>query len=224
MLINLFLTMNVPFIGWLILLIIFLIIDIVAIIHILKNKHDQPVSALLWIFLVIELHIFGVIIYLILGINRIHTTGLKIEKSHKTMHAVRNSSGSLSRYLAEIREFHYVGNTTNEHNYLSVLDRILPSTYPICGNKLELLEDGTAAYPKMFEAIQKAKDHIHLQSYIIMNDETGERLFNVLEEKARSGVKVKVLFDRMGSGRAYKARFFKHWAREIPNFEIKPFN
>ena len=224
MLTDIFISTHVSPGTWVILLVVFLAIDLMAIMHILKNKHDQPVSALLWIFLVIELHLFGVILYLILGINRIHTTGLKIEKSHQTMDAVRKSPGSLSKYLEEVRKFHYSGDLQGEHSYLSVLDRILPATYPICGNKLELLEDGTAAYPKMFGAIENAKDHIHLQSYIIMNDETGEKLFNLLEEKAREGVKVKVLFDRVGSGKAYKARFFKHWAQKIPNLEIKPFS
>ena len=210
---------------WWSIITLFLFIDIVTLLHILKNKHDQPASAILWLFLVIELHIIGVILYLILGINRLNTSkSLKAEEIHKSIHAMRNSPGSLSRYLEEVRHFHYSGNLKYDHEYLAVLDRILPSTYPILGNNLELLEDGTAAYPKMFDAIQKAEKHIHLQSYIIMNDETGEKLFKILEDKAKGGVKVKVLFDRMGSGKAYKAHFFKHWARKMPNFEIKPFS
>ena len=219
-----FVITEAPIQLWLILITLLVVMDIVAILHILKNKHDQPASAILWIFLVVELHLVGIILYLVLGINRLNTKGVKVGKAHKSIHAMRNTPGSLSRYLEEVRRFHYSGNLKDEHKYLSVLDRILPSTYPICGNNLELLEDGTAAYPKMFDAIQKAENHIHLQSYIIMNDETGEKLLNLLEEKAKSGVKVKVMFDRMGSGKAYKARFFKHWAMSIPNFEIKPFS
>ena len=225
MFIDIFLISKAPPWTWLILVITFLALDIVAIIHIVKNKHDQPASAILWIFLVIELHIIGILLYLVLGINRLKTKrSVKIKEAHNSIHAMRNSHGSLARYLEEVRQFHYSDNEKESNKYLSVLDRILPSTYPIYGNSLELLEDGTAAYPKMFEAIHNAKKHIHLQSYIIMNDETGIKLFNILEEKAKNGIKVKVLFDRMGSGKAYKASFFKQWARNIPNLEIIPFS
>ena len=161
---------NTSVYTWLLSVILLCLVDAWTIIHILKNKHDQPASALLWIFLVIELHIFGIILYLLLGINRLNTTGIRVGKAHNTMQSIRSSPGSLSRYLEEVRGFHYIGDTKSEHRYLSILDKILPVTYPICGNELKLLEDGTAAYPKMFNAIQNAKDHIHLQSYIIMND------------------------------------------------------
>jgi cardiolipin synthase A/B len=224
MFIDIFLVSQASLWGWVTLIIFFLCMDIVAILHILKNKHDQPASAILWIFLVIELHIAGIILYLILGINRLNTKGLKVGKIHKSTRAMRNTPGTLSKYLEKMIQFNYSGNLKDEHKYLSVLDRILPSTYPVCGNNLELLEDGTTAYPKMFNAIRNAKNHIHLQSYIIMNDDTGDKLFNILKEKAKTGVKVKVLFDRMGSGKAYKAHFFKHWTKGLPNFEIKPFS
>ena len=202
----------------------FLILDVVTILHILKNKHDQPTSAILWIFLVVELHAIGILLYLVLGINRLRTTGAKIKKAHDSICAMRNSPGALFKYLEEVRKFHYSGEIQDGYKYWTILDRILPATYPICGNSLKLLEDGTAAYPEMFDAIQNAKDHIHLQSFIIMNDETGEKLFNTLEKKAKAGVKVRVLFDRMGSGKAYKAHFFKTWGKKIPNLEIQPFS
>ena len=229
MIVNLYFLINVPktqwlFTVWMIFVAIYLIIDIFTIIHILKNKHHEPVSALLWIFIIVELNYIGLIMYLFLGINRINTKGVKVSEAHKAMHAMRILPGSLSAYLKKIRAFHYSGNNIKEHTYLSILDRLQASTYPILGNKIELLEDGTCAYPKMFDAIKNAKYHIHLQSYIIMNDEVGKKLFDLLELKAKSGVKIKVLFDRMGSAKAYKAHFFKHWAKNIPNLEIKPFS
>ena len=224
MLIDVFLVTKASAGAWFVLATVFIIMDIVTIIHILKNKRDQPASALLWIFLVVELHVFGVILYLLLGINRLNTKGVKISKAHKSVHALRSSSKSLCKYLEEVRAFHYSGEETDDHSYLAVLDRVLPMTYPIYGNSLELLEDGTSAYPKMFEAIRNAKKSINLQSYIIMNDIVGQKLFDLLEQKAKEGIKVKVLFDRMGSGKAYKAHFFKHWACKVPNLEVRPFS
>ncbi len=39
------------------------------------------------------------------------------------------------------------------------------------GNKVTLLQDGTATYAAMFAAIARAKDHINLESYIIEDDD-----------------------------------------------------
>ncbi len=93
------------------------------------------------------------------------------------------------------------------------------------GNALDLLEDGTKAYPRMLAAIKEAKSTIHLQSYIINYDQKGAEIFNALEEKTREGVEVRVLFDRMGSAslfRQYLRRTLYHWLYRLGGFKGKP--
>ena len=51
----------------------------------------------------------------------------------------------------------------------------------------------------MYSEIEKAVHHIHLQSYIIVDDKTGERFKNLLIKKARSGVEVRLIYDGVGS-------------------------
>jgi cardiolipin synthase A/B len=67
------------------------------------------------------------------------------------------------------------------------------------GNKVTLLADGQAAYAAMFKAIQKAKDHINLESYIIEDDETGRRFSDLLLQKQAEGVYVNIIYDSVGS-------------------------
>src|SRR3989339_1621757 len=67
------------------------------------------------------------------------------------------------------------------------------------GNKVTLLADGQATYAAMFKALEKAADHINLESYIIEDDETGRKFADLLLQKQAKGVQVNVIYDSMGS-------------------------
>jgi cardiolipin synthase len=67
------------------------------------------------------------------------------------------------------------------------------------GNKVTLLADGPVAYSAMLKAIQNAKDHINLESYIIENDETGQKFADLLLQKQAKGVQVNLIYDSIGS-------------------------
>lgn len=67
------------------------------------------------------------------------------------------------------------------------------------GNKVILLADGQATYAAMFKALQNAKDHINLESYIIEDDETGRKFADLLLQKQAKGVQVNIIYDSMGS-------------------------
>ncbi|MRR59070.1 MAG: cardiolipin synthase [Deltaproteobacteria bacterium] len=67
------------------------------------------------------------------------------------------------------------------------------------GNKVTLLADGPATYAAMFKALQNAKDHINIESYIIEDDETGRRFADLLLQKQSEGVQVRLIYDSVGS-------------------------
>jgi len=67
------------------------------------------------------------------------------------------------------------------------------------GNKVTLLADGPATYAAMFKAIQNAKGHINLESYIFEDDETGRKFSELLLQKQAEGVQVNVIYDSLGS-------------------------
>ena len=92
----------------------------------------------------------------------------------------------------------------------------------IPGNKLRLLKDATENYPAWLEAIRAARRTIHFESYIIHADDTGRQFAEALAEKARAGVRVRLIYDWLGSlGRA-SPRF---WAGMIKNgIEVRCFN
>ena len=67
------------------------------------------------------------------------------------------------------------------------------------GNKIKLLKNGENKFPEVFKALETAKHHIHLEYYIIGDDEVSNQLLDILVKKANQGVTVKVLVDGLGS-------------------------
>ncbi|WP_321341165.1 cardiolipin synthase [Breoghania sp.] len=67
------------------------------------------------------------------------------------------------------------------------------------GNDIEVLVDGRATYESIFAGIRAAKTYVLAQFYIIRNDEIGNRLADLLIEKAEAGVTVLLLYDDIGS-------------------------
>ncbi len=66
------------------------------------------------------------------------------------------------------------------------------------GNRLQLLENGEAFFPRVFEAIRQAKKEILLETFIIYQDKVGNELRDVLMEAAERGVRIDITLDGYG--------------------------
>jgi cardiolipin synthase len=82
--------------------------------------------------------------------------------------------------------------------YIAVMESVSGS--PLTkGNKVTLLVDGPATYAAMFKAIQDARDHINLETFIIEDDEVGRRFTDLLLQKQAEGIQVNLIYDSVGS-------------------------
>ena len=69
----------------------------------------------------------------------------------------------------------------------------------VAGNRVELLQDGPSTYEAMFDAIDNARHHINLESYILEAEGPGEEFARRLAARAKAGVRVNVIYDSFGS-------------------------
>jgi len=90
------------------------------------------------------------------------------------------------------------------------------------GNTCRLLKDAGENYPAWFAALRGAKKSIFFENYIIENDEIGHELAEVLSERARAGVKVRLMRDYLGSWDP-RARGFWRGLRHA-GVELRSFN
>lgn len=72
------------------------------------------------------------------------------------------------------------------------------------GNTLQLLRSGAEKFPALEKAIRGARRYIHLQYYIYEPDDCGRWLLDLLAQRAREGVKVRLLVDAVGSHRLHR--------------------
>lgn len=77
------------------------------------------------------------------------------------------------------------------------------------GNHLRLLRDAADHYPIWLHAIRNATHCIHLENYIIESDRIGREFIAALTERARAGVRVRVLHDWMGGLSLNSSRLFR---------------
>lgn len=149
--------------------------------HALCRPHS-PQGTIAWILGLTLLPLITIPLYLILGAARIHrhTTSRhsreSIQSFLKSHHAWSQPETRLSRTLTRCTGY-----------------------APCPGNDIRILHDGNETYRDMLQAIRGAQHSILVQFFIIRNDRVGNTLRKVLEERARAGVKVYVIYDEVGS-------------------------
>ena len=107
--------------------------------------------------------------------------------------------------------------------YIAVIESVTES--PLTkGNKVTLLANGQAAYAAMFKAIQSARDHINLETFIIDDDEVGREFSDLLLKKQAEGVQVNLIYDSVGSYTNPAAFFQRLRDGGIQVVEFNPIN
>lgn len=192
------------------------------VLHALRRRRNAS-ATILWIFVAWSFPIFGPLLYLSFGVDRVSLKGLERQVTNQLLMKQRDKRLTGNHAL---RAWHmeYIMHSSEIENRLSrklntALDTINPDHPLLSSNAILPLISGDAAYPLMLQAIRSAKHHIHIQSFIIGHDDIGRKLLEALKEKAEEGVKVRLLFDRFGSTHAYFGGMFRKY-RNIENLEI----
>lgn len=142
----------------------------------------EPVATLSWLITLALLPYVGFLIYLLLGPQKINRQRLRRGRSR---HGLEGHD-----------VFCPVDTSSTELGLLAQATTGLP---PSTATSVQLLVDGAATYDALLLAIGAARNHVHVEYYIYMPDQTGTRLRDALVERARAGVKVRLLLDAVGS-------------------------
>ncbi|MER3416561.1 MAG: cardiolipin synthase [Gemmataceae bacterium] len=163
-------------------------IVLVGIPWILAIKRDST-AAVAWSLLVILVPILGFLLFVVFGYNYVYRP-IRRKKRHRVSYRVRNPAHDDRSERAECE---------NTWNCLGDLATRL-GAFPVCGgNRVKLYHDGPLAFDDLFESCSQARHHIHLEYFIVQPDSTGRRLLDILTQKAREGVEVRLLYDAIGS-------------------------
>lgn len=139
---------------------------------------------------------------------------------------LENAHGALSnlqskKIIARIKKDGLETNIFEKH--LALISEIAGSPLMV-GNKVNLLVDGPSTYAAMLSAIEAAKDHINMETYIFEDDEIGQQFASVLIAKQKNGVQVNLIYDSVGSLGTPKEFFTVLKQSGINVLEFNPIN
>src|SRR5689334_7380290 len=150
-----------------------------------------PVSTMSWILSLALLPFVGFLIYYFLGPQRLKKQRLRRLRSR----AIEQAPGDMAR-LREAAK-----NAPPSLRKLAALGTAACGLPVSSATSVELLSGGARTFDVIFDCIRRAKDHVHLEYYIFEPDNIGTALRDLLIERAREGVTVRLLLDALGSKR-----------------------
>lgn len=169
-------------------LMVLYILTVLTIVGVVVSENRNPVKSMAWVLVLLLLPVVGLVIYLFFG------------RSLKGRNSIPPS------HLLELQREYEFSKSAGQEKALSLDSQQLISladelTEPhlFVGNKIDVFTTGHDKFEALKRDIVAATDYIHLQYFIIENDNTGSELISLLMDKARQGVKVRVLYDYVGS-------------------------
>ena len=193
---------------WGILSLIFLVTSIaIAVIIVLEKR--SPFKTAAWILVLVLLPVVGLVFYLFFG-QEYRKQKLFSRRGIKALARYRRITSKQLRRLQKM-EYHL---PQSAGNYLRIISLLLNNSHSVLttGNRLRILNNGRKTMNAVFEALENAKHHIHLEYYIIENDQIGNQLREILIRKRKEGVEVRIIVDDVGSwglGREYTGELRK---------------
>ncbi|MEZ7829213.1 MAG: cardiolipin synthase [Brachymonas denitrificans] len=152
-------------------------------------QQRSPAATLAWILALCLIPPVGLVLYHFVGPRRIQRQSLRRMRSR----ALLASETDLEALRA---------NNPHPPVWATQHSRLIEASSGIPAascSKVERLLGGAATLRSILQAVQCACQHIHLEYYIFEPDQTGQRLLAALTERARQGVKVRLLVDGVGS-------------------------
>ncbi|WP_394120959.1 cardiolipin synthase [Planococcus donghaensis] len=186
---------------------LFIILNVVLAFFILFFERKSASSAWAWILILFFIPILGFILYLLFG------KPLRRKRLNRPV-AYENQDFKelMDRQLSAMKDNGFSPSSRCAEEWTGLIRMNLARTdAPLSlASDIQIFNDGKKKFDALFEDIQHAKDHVHLQYFILNNDDLGRRLLSLLTEKARQGVKVLFLYDDLGSKNLPK-RFFNEF-------------
>ncbi len=165
---------------------VYLAVILFTIVIVLLDNRN-PVKTMAWVLVLVFLPVVGLAFYFFFGRNT----------RKERLISKKGFSRLSKRPMAEYQAQEALGDFTGRNQLIPFFHRV-SNALPFEGNDVQVFTDGYSMYQELFRRIAKAKHHIHLEFYIFEDDAVGRLLRDLLIDKAREGVSVRLLYDDVG--------------------------
>ena len=174
---------------------LYCIIAIVVMVRVVLNNRDT-FKTLAWMLVLIFLPFIGLVLYFFFGRD---TRRKKI------------IGGRMLNQIQQRGQFYdadeNAGDIPDDYTSLVRFFENSASASPATVESVEVISSTRSFADALFDEIKSAKEHVHVQFYIFEDDEFGRSLRDVLVEKARQGIEVRVIYDSVGCWNVKKEFF-----------------
>lgn len=146
----------------------------------LMSEKRAPANTFAWLLIIVLVPYVGVPLYLLLGGRKLRRLAERKSRLLPTLPA--HAPAKPASATTPIAQAVTAGGAAP----------------PVAGNQLRLLTTGEDAYAAMERGIRDAKHSVHIITFILGRDDTGKRFVKLLAERARDGLKVRLLLDAIG--------------------------
>lgn len=183
-----------------------ILINLILTIAIISLERKNPTSALAWLFFMTLMPGIGFLFYILLSGN---ISKRKIFKytSEETM--AYNNILTMQRQALLDGHFQFNEPNTARHLDMILFHNRLSESFYSQNNVIKVYTNGKEKFDDLILDIKNATKHIHLQYFIVKNDNISNEIFQLCISKALEGVEVRLLFDHVGSHRVPKSTILK---------------
>ena len=162
----------------------------------------KPENIIAWITVMTFLPVIGFVLYVVFGSGlSVRTRRMIKKKMISERDIIRNIKG-----IQTLEEAKLDGILKDDQELVSLCYSF--GSYPIPGNAIKIFSSGQDKIKALKQDLLNAKTSINMEYYIFADDQIGTEIMELLCQKAREGLDVKLIYDSIGSRKAPR-RFFK---------------
>ena len=180
-------------------------------------RQEKPTTCLAWLGIVFFEPWIGLVLYLLIGENRLGRRRLERRRSRRP----QLDSAEYSRVHAD----HVIDpDEADDFSVLVHLAEHVGGLPVVAGNSISMMTDTDEVIDRLVAEIDAARQHVHLLFYIFQDDVVGQRVAEALARAADRGVACRVLADAIGSRQLF--RRLAPWLRQqgVRIFPVLPAN
>lgn len=163
-------------------------VTIVSTVVVIISENRNPVKSLAWVTVLLLLPVVGLILYIVFGRNITNTRMI----SRRNRRKLRRKESFRKVNL------HQEGLSMESMQHIQ-LTRTLSGAQYYPGNQMEVFTNGHDKFESLIRDIDQAEHFVNIQYYIFLVDNIGRRVSQALVAAARRGVKVRFIYDHVGS-------------------------
>lgn len=156
------------------------------------RPHRQPASRIAWVVVILVMPFVGIVAYLLLGETNIGRK--RVARMREVLAWLPDAQSLPGTDQGAVK-----GEIPDRYSPLFIVGQSINGYRPVGGNQARLLRDSRATISQLVQDIDAAREHVHVNFYIWLPDESGLEVAAALRRAAARGVTCRAMADSLGS-------------------------